>query len=195
LWFRRWPPIEMHYQQPGRCQPRRQIWPTKNICKPSRGGKSRCAGLSRSPLPDSNRRPPPYHAIQTATGGSQWQRFGASSSHFGASGGPNLCHPLRPLCSTTVPSQSAQNAHFGRRDDDAEVRIEPLGTLEHARCRKGAPLSRSTGASGASRRRARRRTRGWKRGVEGRGAPVAGCRGAAGNEVRAEQTQRRLSRT
>src|SRR5207244_8463288 len=34
----------------------------------------------------------PYHAIQTATGGSQWQRFGGSSSHFPGLGEPNLCH-------------------------------------------------------------------------------------------------------
>jgi hypothetical protein len=65
-------------------------------------------GRNRSPLTDSNRRPPPYHAIQAAAGGSRRQRFPVSSSHFGASGGPNLCHPLRPLCSITVPSQSAQ---------------------------------------------------------------------------------------
>src|SRR6266550_2515519 len=58
--------------------------------------KSRFAGLLQSPIPDSNRRPPPYHAIQTATGGSQWQRFGGSSSHFPGLGEPNLCHPLRP---------------------------------------------------------------------------------------------------
>jgi hypothetical protein len=47
-----------------------------------------------SPLPDSNRRPPPYHAIQTTTGGSRWQRFGASSSHF-----PSLrrVEPLPPV--------------------------------------------------------------------------------------------------
>jgi hypothetical protein len=71
--------------------------------------------LCASPLTDSNRRPPPYHAIQTAAGGSRRQRFPVSSSHFRASGGPNLCHPLRPLCSITVPSQSAQNAQFEAR--------------------------------------------------------------------------------
>jgi hypothetical protein len=70
---------------------------------------------SLSPLPDSNRGPPPYHAIQTAAGGSRWQRFPVSSSHFGRSGGRNLCHQLRPLCSITVPSQSAQNAQFEAR--------------------------------------------------------------------------------
>jgi hypothetical protein len=70
-----------------------------------RNKKSRYAGLLQSPLTDSNRRPPPYHAIQTATGGSQWQRFGASSSHFPAFRVPNVCHRLRPLCSITVASQ------------------------------------------------------------------------------------------
>jgi hypothetical protein len=37
--------------------------------------KGPVAGASRSPLTDSNRRPPPYHAIQAADGGSRWQRF------------------------------------------------------------------------------------------------------------------------
>ena len=36
----------------------------------------------------------------------------ATSSRCRASGAPNPCHPLRPLCSITVPSQSAQNAEF-----------------------------------------------------------------------------------
>jgi hypothetical protein len=72
------------------------------------------AGPLQSPLTDSNRRPPPYHAIQTATGGSRWQRFSASSSHFPAFGPPNLCHRLRPLCSITVPCQSAENGPFER---------------------------------------------------------------------------------
>src|SRR6266568_77915 len=80
---------------------------------------------SSSPLTDSNRRPPPYHAIQTATGGSRWQRFVASSSRFRASGHPNLCHPLRPLCSITVPSQSAQNGHFGAGPASPEARLTP----------------------------------------------------------------------
>src|SRR5439155_6889988 len=62
-------------------------------------------GFRKSPLPDSNRRPPPYHAIQRAAGGSRWQRFGVSSSHFRPFRELNLCPRLRPLCSITVPSQ------------------------------------------------------------------------------------------
>src|SRR6266508_5892935 len=81
-------------------------------CKLIREENLSTAGLLESPLTDSNRRPPPYHAIQTATGGSRWQGFVASSSRFRTSGHPNLCHPLRPLCSITVPSQSAQNGQF-----------------------------------------------------------------------------------
>jgi hypothetical protein len=71
--------------------------------------------LYRSPLTDSNRRPPPYHAIPTATAGSRWQRFGASSSDFSACCEVNLCHRLRPLCSIPVPSQSSENAHPTRQ--------------------------------------------------------------------------------
>jgi hypothetical protein len=41
---------------------------------------SRCMGASlketRSPLTDSNRRPPPYHALRSGTSGNPWQRFG-----------------------------------------------------------------------------------------------------------------------
>jgi hypothetical protein len=74
-------------------------------CKPSREKRRRLAAFLQSPLTDSNRRPPPYHAIQTATGGSRWQRFVAKSNHFRALDGPSVCDRLRPLCSITVPSQ------------------------------------------------------------------------------------------
>ena len=77
-----------------------------SACSTSRQQESAdLQALRASPLPDSNRRPPPYHAIQTATGGSRWQRFRPRSSRFSAAREPNVCHPLRPLCSITVPSQ------------------------------------------------------------------------------------------
>ena len=56
-------------------------------------------GFRKSPLPDSNRRP---LLNQCDPNGSRWQPVATVSrqcSHFGASGDPNLCHPLRPLCS------------------------------------------------------------------------------------------------
>ena len=56
-------------------------------------------GCRKSPLPDSNRRP---LLNQCDPNGSRWQPVATVSrqcSHFGASGDPNLCHPLRPLCS------------------------------------------------------------------------------------------------
>ena len=70
--------------------------------------KTSLRGFRESPLPDSNRRPPPYHAIRAAVGCIQWQRFGARSGRFAAFREPNVCHWLRPLCSVAVPSQSAQ---------------------------------------------------------------------------------------
>jgi hypothetical protein len=108
----------------------------------------------RSPLPDSNRRPPPYHAIQTATGGSQWQRFGARSSHFRPFGEPNVCQRLRPLCSITVPSQSAQNRPFERRLAEGGVTgTRPLGHFASV-------LGRSSGDSQvAERMRSQRSSR------------------------------------
>ena len=70
----------------------RSLWNTR---KRSRGGKSRCAGLSRSPLPDSNRRPPPYHdsgnrSQPTAT------VFACSSGLRGRA----ICHWLPPVATT-----------------------------------------------------------------------------------------------
>src|SRR4029450_7146650 len=35
----------------------------------------RVAAVLKSPLPDSNRRPPPYHADPVASGRNPWQRF------------------------------------------------------------------------------------------------------------------------
>jgi hypothetical protein len=35
----------------------------------------RLRGFRESPLPDSNRRPPPYHVLLTATGRNPRQRF------------------------------------------------------------------------------------------------------------------------
>jgi hypothetical protein len=111
-------------------------------------------GFYRSPLTDSNRRPPPYHAIQTATGGSQWQRFGARSSHFRPFGEPNVCQRLRPLCSITVPSQSAQNRPFERRLAEGGVTgTRPLGHFASV-------LGRSSGDSQvAERMRSQRSSR------------------------------------
>jgi hypothetical protein len=60
--------------------------------------------LCRSPLTDSNRRPPPYHAVPAATGRNPRQRFWRS---FAVSGGvpfAAVCHRLRPLCSINAPS-------------------------------------------------------------------------------------------
>src|SRR5437773_4799756 len=93
-----------------------------------------------SPLTDSNRRPPPYHAIKTATGGSQWKRFRASSGQFPVFVEPNLCHRLRPLCSITVPSQSAENGPF---EVDQQLKAE------------ADPFCVESGSSACSPRRAR----------------------------------------
>src|SRR5436309_15808939 len=75
----------------------------RNHQPPRQVGRTTLLGLTAS-----GRNAPPYHAIQTATGGSRWQRFRPRSSRFRATREPNVCHPLRPLCSITVPSQEAQ---------------------------------------------------------------------------------------
>ena len=52
---------------------------------PSANEKRRCfQRLTRSPLPDSNRRLPPYHALGSATGRNRWQRFWLVLAVFGA---------------------------------------------------------------------------------------------------------------
>ncbi len=65
--------------------------------------KNRRFAAVLSPLPDSNRGPPPYHGSSQATGGSRGQRiwlvFAASGADAFASG----CHWLRPLGSIKAP--------------------------------------------------------------------------------------------
>jgi hypothetical protein len=59
--------------------------------------------IRRSPLTDSNRRPPPYHAPRSATSGNPRQGFwlvGAVSAAIPFATG---CHRLRPLCSINAP--------------------------------------------------------------------------------------------
>jgi hypothetical protein len=95
--------------------------------KSLRTKKRRRAALLQSPLPDSNRRPPPYHAIQTAAAGSPGQQFGASSSHFLAFGEPNVCHRLRPPlfhnCSIPIgpKTRALARATIGGGGDDPSV--------------------------------------------------------------------------
>src|SRR5687767_7590880 len=57
-----------------------------------------------SPLTDSNRRPPPYHVIQSATGRNRWQRFWLVRAVFAAFPFATGCHWLRPLGSINAPS-------------------------------------------------------------------------------------------
>ena len=59
-----------------------------------------------SPLPDSNRRHPPYHLA--ATGRNRRQRFSLVSTVFGCGRFATGCHRLRPRGSITAPSVSAK---------------------------------------------------------------------------------------
>jgi hypothetical protein len=65
-------------------------------------------GFCASPLTDSNRRPPPYHAPRSATGRNRWQWFWLVEAVFGAFPFATGCHWLRPLCSITAPSSAPQ---------------------------------------------------------------------------------------
>ena len=57
-----------------------------------------------SPLTDSNRRPPPYHAVPQATGRNSWQGSWLVSAVLGPFAFASGCHRLRPLCSMNAPS-------------------------------------------------------------------------------------------
>lgn len=74
------------------------------LVAPADNERSRSAGTSRSPLPDSNRRPPPYHALVAATGRNRrqgsWLVFAASAPNRFATDG----HRLRPRGSIKAPS-------------------------------------------------------------------------------------------
>jgi hypothetical protein len=81
-----------------------------------RGKATRNAYLQafrQSPLTDSNRRPPPYHALPAATGRNQRQRFwlvlGASGSRRFATG----CHRLQPRGSIKAPSLVVREGDSG----------------------------------------------------------------------------------
>jgi hypothetical protein len=60
------------------------------------------AGVS-SPLTDSNRRPPPYHALRLATGRNPRQRFSLVSAVFGLFGFATGCQRLPPRGSIRAP--------------------------------------------------------------------------------------------
>jgi hypothetical protein len=65
--------------------------------------RDRFAGIS-SPLPDSNRRPPPYHAIRTATSRGQRQEIRVVQAGSRLEKRPNHCAPLPPRFSKFFPS-------------------------------------------------------------------------------------------
>src|SRR2546430_7550007 len=77
--------------------------PRSRICKSIRK-QSRVGGLLQSPLTDSNRRPPPYHALQTATGRSRRQRFWLVSAVLEPVRFATVCHRLQPRGSIKAPS-------------------------------------------------------------------------------------------
>jgi hypothetical protein len=80
--------------------------PTKEVLRRSiLGNKNpRICGDFISPLTDSNRRPPPYHADPAATGRNLRQRFLPDSGPSATGPFATGCHWLRPLGSMNAPS-------------------------------------------------------------------------------------------
>ena len=58
----------------------------------------------QSPLTDSNRRPPPYHALLSATSRNRRQRFWLVCTGFAPRSFATGCHGLQPRGSITAPS-------------------------------------------------------------------------------------------
>jgi hypothetical protein len=86
--------------------------------------------LSKSPLTDSNRRPPPYHVLPEATGGSRWQWISLVVAVSRASRFAAGCHRLQPRGSIKAPSlyvlspfqiAEAENARMRPAPESAEV--------------------------------------------------------------------------
>ena len=73
----------------------------------------------RSPLTDSNRRPPPYHALSAAAGSSRKRLFAGTIRCGIETGFASGCHRLRPLVSTSAPSSG------GRRLREPQVPRSP----------------------------------------------------------------------
>jgi hypothetical protein len=73
-------------------------------CKLAPNKKRRFAALLRSPLTDSNRRPPPYHFGVVATGGNPRQRISLVLAVFADRPFAADCQWLRLLGSTNAPS-------------------------------------------------------------------------------------------
>jgi hypothetical protein len=66
--------------------------------------RGRNGSVERSPLTDSNRRPPPYHALLSATGRKPRQRFWRVSAVFERMRFATGCHRLQPRGSIKAPS-------------------------------------------------------------------------------------------
>src|ERR671937_80420 len=69
--------------------------------------------MKGSPLADSNRRPPPYHALQTATGGNRRQRFWLVFAVSAAIRFATDCHRLQPRGSIKAPSNVVTIGYAG----------------------------------------------------------------------------------
>ena len=82
-------------------------------CKFSPSRKRRFPALLQSPLTDSNRRPPPYHADPAATRRSPRQRFWLVSAVMEAAGFATGCHGLRPRGSIKAPSSVVRSGYNG----------------------------------------------------------------------------------
>jgi hypothetical protein len=87
---------------------------------------ARLQALLQSPLPDSNRRPPPYHALETATARNQRQRFWLVSAVSAPIPFATSCHRLQPRGSIKAPSFVAYRGNRARAGTGSIPSCRPL---------------------------------------------------------------------
>jgi hypothetical protein len=81
-------------------------------CKCSGNRKRHFAALLQSPLTDSNRRPPPYHALRAAPGRNPRQRFWHDLAPVADTRLAADCHCLQPRGSIKAPSSVVHCAYI-----------------------------------------------------------------------------------
>src|SRR5919201_6123243 len=100
--------------------------------------------MKGSPLADSNRGPPPYHALQSATGGNRRRRFRLVFAVSAAIRFATDCHRFQPRGSIKAPSNVVTIGYAG-------IMVTRPGTLVAVKQRA---RFRAAGGNRRSRRRA-----------------------------------------
>jgi hypothetical protein len=129
--------LTRHLRSRGTCQKTPRDVAVRRAYRRCVGNVSACSGhrqhkdaicrlFTKSPLTDSNRRPPPYHALAAATAGTRWQRLTKVLTAFVGSPLP----PVATVCARSAPEvlhdlSSALTTVRLRADRDEGVDLGP----------------------------------------------------------------------